>query len=519
MAISIDSKKMFQSGLDVNRLPSTASTRSGVTFNPRADRWSYRDGVHDISIDWTSVSIFNKEILRSCKSLFLWYAENLSSGYVSNQFIRLVHFTRFLSRSRSRIDRITSTDLLNYRETLSPRHEWYLGNLCSSLRKWHRLGLPGIDDDAISLMDGMRLKGNRKGEAVLTMDPLEGPYTSVEQESIQSALNDAFSNGDIEEGIFLLTWLFMALGQRPAQYAAMKVCDVHIETLDDGSAKYWIDVPRAKQRGNAHLRVELKRRPLISQLGRPLLAYALRIKGSFAGVITQPDQAPLFPNKGKDRGAVGYECHHTGSGLSKILTNALRKLQVCSERTGGPINIMPIRFRRTFGTRAAQEGHGELVIAEMLDHSDTQNVGIYVAAVPEIAARIDRAIALTLAPLAQAFKGKIVKNAEDATRQDEASSRIRDLRIDQSGQAMGWCGQHSFCSFSAPIACYTCRSFEPWMDGPHELVLDYLLQRRNHLLASTDARLASVNDRSILAVAQVISVVEEAKRKGLEFNG
>lgn len=463
--------------------------------------------------------MFSGELQQSCKRLFLWYAENMSPGYIANQYTRLLHFARYLALSRPRIRNISSADLLNYRASLSQKNEWYLGNLCSSLRKWHRLGLSGIDDEVISLLDGLRIKGNRKGEAVLTMNPVEGPYTSIEQEAIQTALNDAFASGAIEEGAFLLAWLFMALGQRPVQYAAMKVCDVHVETSGDGEAKYWIDVPRAKQRGNAHPRVEMKRRPLISQIGRPLVAYVTRIKASFEGVLDPVDQAPLFPTVARRRFAEGYQYHRTADGLSNMLNKTLNNLKVHSERTGGPLTIMPIRFRRTFGTRAAQEGHGELVIAEMLDHSDTQNVGIYVAAIPEIAARIDRAIAMTLAPLAQAFKGRIVQDSGETMRRDKSSSHIRDLRIDQSGQTMGWCGQHSFCGLSVPIACYTCRSFEPWVDGPHELVLDYLLQRRDRLLSTTDPRLAAVNDRSILAVAQVIQIIEEAKREGLPCNG
>jgi hypothetical protein len=35
------------------------------------------------------------------------------------------------------------------------------------------------------------------------------------------------------------------------------------------------------------------------------------------------------------------------------------------------------------------EGHGELIIAELLDHSDTQNVGVYVQATPEIVESVE----------------------------------------------------------------------------------------------------------------------------------
>lgn len=208
--------------------------------------------------------------------------------------------------------------------------------------------------------------------------------------------------------------------------------------------------------------------------------------------------------------ANGYEYHHTGGSLSDIFRATLSKLNVPSERTGDLLHISPIRFRRTFGTRAAQEGHGELVIAEMLDHSDTQNVGVYVASVPEIAERIDRAIAMELAPLAQAFKGTLITDESEATRRGDPASRILDPRIDRTMKPMGSCGQNSFCGFNAPIACYTCKNFEPWLDGPHEAVLEHLLEKREQLLLSTDKRIAAINDRTILAVAEVIQLCRDA---------
>ena len=136
-----------------------------------------------------------------------------------------------------------------------------------------------------------------------------------------------------------------------------------------------------------------------------------------------------------------------------------------SERTGESLNVAPIRFRRTFGTRAAQEGYGELVIAELLDHTDTQHVGVYVGSVPEIAERIDRAVAMSLAPLAQAFAGILISDESEATRAGDPASRILDYRTDQT-KPMGSCGQHSVCSFNAPIACYTCRNLSLGWTAP-----------------------------------------------------
>lgn len=503
----------------ISALPSLARTRSGVTFDPSADRWAYRDGVKTVSLDFTFALTFAVELRSSLKSVLLWYAENTSASHLQNMHSHFVRFTYFLASSSSgQIDAVTSLHILNYKASLSKDNQWYLGSLSGFLKKWHRLGYPGVTDDAVSTLKELRIKGNAKGVAVLTMDPLSGPYTSVELEAIQAALNSAYTDGAIDRGMYLLAWLFMALGQRPMQYAALKVCDISAATTADGDVAYTLRMPRAKQR-NKHTRAELKSRPLTSQLGRPLLEYAERIRMQFTELLDDPSQAPLFPQMFSEELALGYEYHHTGRTLSVLLTGALGKLKVFSERTGDLLHVTPVRFRRTFGTRAAQEGHGELVIAEMLDHSDTQNVGIYVAAVPEIAARIDKAVAMELAPLAQAFTGRLIQDESEATRGDDPSSRIIDLRIDRSAQPMGSCGQYSFCGFSAPIACYTCRNFEPWLDGPHEAVLTHLLAKRDQLLKTTDERMASINDRAILAVAQVIQLCQETLAMGSSSHG
>jgi integrase len=491
-------------------LPSSSRTRGGGVFDPRCDVWKLRDGVTQVRLDF-AFAILSPQCVHALKIVLLWYAENSSLRHLANMHKRFGDLVRYLSKNcDSVISEITSIDLLNYKTSLSADVAWYLGQLSGMLKKWHGLGLTGVTDDAAALLRDLRLKGNEKGVAVRTMDPVYGPFTDIEQEAIQSALNDAFADGSIAEDSYLLAWLFMALGQRPSQFAALKVSDIS-GTLIDGEVHYVLKVPRVKQR-NTHPRAQLKERPLVSQIGKPLLEYAGRVKNTYEGRITDPLDAPLFPCTNRPgKTTPGYEYHQTGASLSQKLRLTLQALKVQSERTGELLHISPVRFRRTYGTRAAQEGHGELVIAEMLDHSDTQHVGVYVASVPEIAARLDRAMAMELAPLAQAFKGVLISDEADATRHNDPASRIVDLRIDRSMKPMGSCGQHSFCGFNAPIACYTCTNFEPWLDGPHEAVLTQLLEKREQLLVTTDKRIAAVNDRTILAVAEVIQLCRDAK--------
>lgn len=495
-----------------DKLPASAKTRDGTTFYPRRNRWAYRDPLIKVSIDFSKTThVYAPTLTAPIKLTLLWYAMNKSAWHLVNMHSRLTHFLQFRAGRLDKLNEITVEDILNYKASLDQSRSWYMISLAGFLKKWHRLGYSGVNDEVVRLLGSMTLRGNQKGAAVMTMDPVVGPFSDIEVEALQDGIDDAYANGSISIDEFLLARLFLALGARPEQYASLKVCDVRQESTKQGDVTYFLDMPRAKQRGQRS-RTEFKSRALITQLGVPLLDYANRIRRKYTTLLSDPEQTPLFPQRNLiDEWAEGFEYHQTAKNLGRRIKASLEKLEVISERTGEALNLSPIRFRRTLGTRAAQEGHGELVIAELLDHSDTQNVGVYVAATPAILQRIDRAVAMTIAPLAQAFKGVVIDDESKATRGTNPASRIIDLRIDSSGSPMGSCGQHSFCGFMAPIACYTCSNFEPWLDGPHEEVLRHLLEKREQLQKTTDSRIAAINDRSIFAVAEVIQVCKDRK--------
>lgn len=184
-----------------------------------------------------------------------------------------------------------------------------------------------------------------------------------------------------------------------------------------------------------------------------------------------------------------------------------KTIAVISERTGAPVTLNPTRFRYTLGTNLAREGRGEYIIAEALDHSDIQNAGVYVKNIPDIVERIDKAVALQLAPYAQAFRGVLVSSESEALRGGDPSSRISTGRNN-----VGTCGSYGFCGALAPVACYTCTHFQPWLDGPHEEVLTGLIEERDRVRDNCgDLRIASTNDRLILAVGDVVNRCKAAK--------
>ncbi|MBC7786191.1 MAG: site-specific integrase, partial [Methylophilaceae bacterium] len=410
-------------------LPEEVMTSNGARFDPRLDRWSYRDSTVTVSLDFLKLRATN-ELIKSTKKILIWYAENKSPDHLMNMFERFQHLLKCSERDLDEVSHITSNVLINYRASLSSKNSCYLGKLSGFLKKWHSLGVVGVSDDAIALLKQLRFKGNRKGEAVSTMDTLDGPFTDFEVEAIHTAVDSGYKEGDVRLDDYLLVWLFLALGQRPIQYASLKVYDFGTSIAKDGTTIYSLNVPRAKQREQLSRSV-FSQRVLVPQIGEKFVQYIEEVRTRFTGILADTSVAPLFPSKRSSKNEPnGFEYHRTSKSLSVDLKNALNRLNVISERTGEPLHITATRFRRTLGTRAAMEGHGELVIAELLDHTDTQSAGVYVQATPEIVERIDRAMALHLAPLAQAFAGVIIKTESEARRKGDPTSRICDPRFE-----------------------------------------------------------------------------------------
>jgi integrase len=490
-------------------LPTSARTLGGHQFDPRDEIWAWRDAVTRASLSFESVKpLLCPAMLHSFKLVMLWMVENRATAGVNTTFDQLRTFFRYVRASRrSPIMKIAGTDILNYRA--AHVYEGTLTAVRPILRKWHLMGLAGVSD-AVGVLESIRIKDFVKGRAVRTHDPKMGPFTSIEFDGLISNLNQSVASGSMDASYAAFAYILIGLGIRPAQCALLKVRDIICESYD-GRRRYLLRVPQVKQ-GHREARTEFRERALPESLGKILYDQAERMRGDFMGVLDDPCSAPLIPAREPSSVmAPGYEHHAVAHDLTVGLVNALGKLAVYSERTGKRLHTPPIRFRRTFATRAAAAGWNPAAIAEALGHSNTKNVMVYIEVIPDIAARIDRAMATEMAPLAQAFAGMLIKDEGEAVRGSDPASRIFDARIDRSGTPLGSCGQYSFCGFSAPLACYTCQHFRPWLDGPHESVREYLLNRRAQLLKTASEQIAQINDRRILAVEQVIQLCAQAK--------
>lgn len=476
-------------------------SREGYLLNFHDERWKLNK---DVEIPVSALAdVMDGQIYLSLLHVLAFFAKTSSPSHVQNMFYRFKHYVE--STLEQPVFSVES--LVSYRSQLDKKTEWYLGALRVLIRKWVDLGYAGVPDNAISILDKWRIKGNEKGRAVQSMCPESGPLTDIEMEALVAAIVTAYSQNKLTLIDTCYSLTVVTTGRRPIQITALKVKD-----LSPKGERHAINFPRGKQR-NQGWRTSFKKFYVLEDLWLLLQQQGAAVKQAFAEKLKAEvpmdlvSELPLFPvidaidlqsdlmeQLSVDR------LHAPSDSVGEAMNRIEKVLKVISERTGMPIHLNPTRFRYTLGTNLAREGKGEYVIAEALDHSDTQNSGVYVRNIPEIVERIDKAVAMQLAPIAQAFQGVLVASERDARRGDDPGSRV------SNGSAnLGTCGSYGFCSALAPAACYTCNHFQPWLYGPHESVLDSLIQERDKILEETgDRKIASVNDRLILAVSDVV---------------
>lgn len=488
-------------------------TRDRVQVDFSSDYWKFSANGERWLFDFRMIgNVCSEELAISIKKLAKENLQNLAPSTAEKYHEHIIRFIRsnnaFLEEG---LDLIRKEDVINYNSTLTLRRKWHFGCLSIALRKIYELGYWGVPAETYNLLLEMPAGRNFSGEAVLTHNPHLGPLSDVELEGLVAALDRSFSIGELSLEDFVLTWLFLATGRRNLQLCALKLKDFAVEASNDGTKFYWLNVPRAKQRGIG-IRASFRRFKLSPHVGELVEIFvAWRRTNDLHRVA---DDAPFFRGAGAGPGLDG---HMAASALGRKLSTIVSRLKVFSPRTKGLLHVNPRRLRYTLGTRAAAEGANEFEIAELLDQSTSETARIYVKASPQMLDRIDRAIAEQMAPFAQAFAGVLVDGEGAARRGQDPISRIIDPTV--VDDPVGTCGSYGFCSLAAPIACYTCINFQPWLDAPHDEILESLIAKRQGLIdRNEDIRIASINDRTILAVTRVVQLCRE-KRARLAGNG
>lgn len=508
-------------GAKVVRAGDERVSKLGYPFKIEENRWVISKN-RTVSLAWTN-DLMAASLAASFRRMLAIEAEKNSCSYAYNIAGRINHLFRWIDLNNVESNKIDWVVLSGYRSTLTEDKEHYLGSIVSFLKMWNQEDSASVTDCAVDYLSDIRLKGNEKGKAVALSDPRKGALTEIEFSALVQTLHDAYENSDICLSRYVLILLAMATARRAIQLSDLKVSDFSVRTGRDGIRSFFLSAPRAKQRGEVW-RGSSKKLQLDPEIGIVISEFLDKERARFlqCGQLANGvnvSNLPFFIDWDKVASALvedGFnldvegDCfHYSSPRLGRDLSASIDKLEVPSERVG-VLHVTATRFRRTIATRAVRQGFGPLTIADILDHSDDQNARVYTENVPENVEILNEAVALQLAPFAQAFCGKLVLSEGDAERGNDPASRIRLESSDPAGS----CGSYGFCSAAAPVACYTCKSFQPWLDGPHEILLQEMIKEKEKLSSlGVDPEVVRANDRSILAVAEVVKLCEEKMKK------
>ena len=479
---------------DDREFPSHVLDVGGLAVDISSSFWRLHDSTFPGNINWNRLEGCCEDAVRALKWQLIRLIEARSARHTCNTARYIGDFLCNLRDNREEIENsVTLGSLIWYLELLRKKRIEYQFH---HIRAWYiastdRL-LRGFDDETAFALCDLRVGGNKKGFAVLSDDPGEGPLNELEEAALRRALiRDA---GPIQQRAAL--WLALAFGTNPANLSLLREDDFTVHQFDDDTPPaYFLNIPRIKKRTLP--RVEFK----IRYVDQPLAAIIQELL-QFNATLSdgRRDCRPLFrlrePRPSlKDGPLADFALHYSASGITGLIADCVRRLGVISPRTKVPLKVTTRRLRYTFACKMVRQGIAPRDLAELLDHTDTQNVQVYYKADSRFVERLDQTIAEQFGPSIRAFMGAIVQRGA----QQVDLIPYRDL------PELGQCGASFVCGFSAPKNCYTCTKFKAFSDGPHKAVLASLIDEREELLKAGHERIAEQLDETILAVGEVVA--------------
>lgn len=499
------------------------SSQYGHLFDMESNRWELsRD--HIVTLDWLE-QVVSCDLALTIRSGLAHYATSNSPHTAYNVNGRMRVFLKYArENSGSAIEEISAAHLMLYRQSLANSQDSFMNYPLEFLRFCFERKYTGINPDVANYVERVKIRPNTKGFASATLCPKKGPFTDFERADIYDAIMDAYEANKINVETLAICLLILSTGRRPAQIADLKVGDL-LRTCDDvGRVEYTLLIPRRKQRDG--WRNQLKPIKIISDIGQALELHIEGVLHKFKVMLGNFSKAvekglPMFPSwhrvesalessEGRAEVLGGSELFHKKTkALSSVVSKFIQSENLPSRIEGDSLEAPPIRFRRTLATEAIRENLPPMVVAEMLDHETLQSISIYAASLPEYMDRVTAATAEQLSPYVKAFKGELIERpfAGGCSSHPDATVKI------SQNQGCGNCRHEGGCYANAPYACYTCKSFRPWLDAPHQELLTDLLERRERMREVTgDIRIASAMDRVIVAVAEVVRLCEARGR-------
>jgi integrase len=321
--------------------------------------------------------------------------------------------------------------------------------------------LPFFDEDFYDYYLEVKKFGSDegKGKDVIIELPNRGPLTVKELKLFKAALFRLDTNKLSLQPLQGLVGLRLGqiLGARDIQ--AIKLQFKHFKKSSDGT--YYLEVPRAKQRGHKNNNAT-KRRPITNSLEK--LLKQLKKKYEIHTNESVTDDWFVICNFG---GNSRFNGDNLPTGV-RVTPEVYRKRRLSIlEVLDLGFTVTNRRLRKTFCTQLIAKGAPLKVVAELMDHSDLQQLEVYYRHTHHIAKKLDDVLKQQAADVLDAFAGKVIKHGEGSQQGQDIFATVGQQQL----HLIGSCGSKTPCSLNPPLSCYGCSSLEAFDDADHELVV------------------------------------------------
>lgn len=505
--------KREQGGLGTTRV---ILTRSGEAVDVSGDLWQ-------ASADQTiSLAAFRSHegILTAVRAYLETLLATRSARYASNvaSWLRKLGSPEVVAKFKSDLQDTGKLTIGCFRAfekaNLGLAPDWQNGVRGAYIR-WYLwccdTGLEAFDEDVATELSSIILPRGAAGVAVMRSDPHCGPLPPAEFNNLISQLRAAVGRRWIDPADLAIAWLLAAFGTNPLNMRLLFEEDLLKTELSDGSVVYELRIPRIKKR-TSKLRSQFRTRELEPAIGQLIerVIYRNADLRKVDPTSAQDAHRVLFRTERPRPDLVNTPFSSWALQVSKgwpiaALRRVVAQLGI-QDLSGEPLHLTPRRLRYTFATNLVEDGATPMEVADALDHTTVDHVMVYFNSRADVVHRLDASMGGLLAPLAQAFLGTVVRSSADARRGDEVESVIRYYSpAMRAVKPVGNCGTYAFCDLAAPLACYTCSDFQPWLNADHESVLNGELAKRAKKLArGADPRWTQIHDKTIAAIQYVV---------------
>ena len=115
--------------------------------------------------------------------------------------------------------------------------------------KWSELHNFGIEASVVNLLKHWRLKAAPKGDAINRLHPSEGPFSAGEIQRLLETVSQGYERGLVSINQASMLMLLQASGSHRSQFTSLKLKDLIKVPSGDGFFRFYVNVPRTKQRG------------------------------------------------------------------------------------------------------------------------------------------------------------------------------------------------------------------------------------------------------------------------------